>query len=199
VIVKPEHFRYLYVQRGEVSDAYEEGFDRWKSAYEASLEAIVRSMAPALPADARSILDVGGGMGGLGVLLGRRYPSAGYWVLDGASDRPEVRKHRETFSNAVVAADFLRANGLTEFGFYEPCDGFDRKFDLVVSTASWCFHYPPSEYLDKVVAALAPRATIILDVRKWNIDWFEQLDAAFGNSSVALESGKKYVRMAWRT
>lgn len=198
MIVKPEHFRYLYVQRGEVSDAYKTGFSDWQMAYESSLDAIVRSMAPALPADVHSILDVGGGLGGLGVVLGRRYPSAGYWVLDGASDGPEVRRHFETFSNAVVAADFLRSNGLTEFGFYEPCDGFDRTFDLVVSTAAWCFHIPPSVYLQRIKAALAPRATVILDVRKWRGEWFDELRDAFGDYTV-LERGKKHQRLAWKT
>ena len=198
MIVKPEHFRYLYVQRGEVSDAYAQGFDHWKLAYEASLEKVVESMAPALPTDVRSILDVGGGLGGLGVVLGRRYPSAGYWVLDGVSDGPEVRKHRETFSNAVVAADFLRANGLTEFGFYEPCDGFDRKFDLVVSTAAWCFHIEPYVYLNRVMAALAPKATVILDVRKSREDWIDDLCATLGDP-IQLELGKKHLRLAWQT
>lgn len=199
MIIKPEHFRYLYVQRGEVSDAYDRGFDEWKAAYEASLDAIVRSMDPALPADARSILDVGGGLGGLGVVLGRRYPSAGYWVLDGASDGHEVRRHAETFSNAVVAADFLRSNGLTEFGFYEPCDDFDRKFDLVVSTAAWCFHIPPARYLDQVYDALAPGAVVILDVRKDKETWQWELRDAFGDDPITLETGKKHVRLAWQT
>jgi hypothetical protein len=198
MIVSPEHFRYLLIQRGEVSDAYvTQGFEGWKQAYEASLRAIVRSMEPALPADARSILDVGGGLGGLGVFLSRRYPSAGYWVLDGASDRAEVRSHSKTFSNAVIAADFLRRNGVTEFGFYEPCDGFDRTFDLVVSTAAWGFHIPPSEYLSRVREALAPHATVILDVRSEKPEWFRELNAAFGDG-VILETGKKHTRCAWQ-
>lgn len=198
MIVKPDHFRYLYVQRGEVSDAYEKGFDNWRVAYERSLEDVVASMDRALPEDCRSILDVGGGLGGLGVLLGRRYASAGYWVLDGASDDARVRVHRETFSNAQVAADFLRANGLTEFGFYEPCDGFDRKFDLVVSTAAWCFHFPPSAYLKRVKDALEPGATIILDVRRSRPDWLGELHRAFGDYEI-LASGKKFERVAWQT
>lgn len=198
MIISPEHFKYLYIQRGEVSDAYDFGFDIWRHTFEASLEKIVETMVPALPTDARSILDVGGGLGGLGVLLCRRYPSAAYWVLDGASDSPEVRQHSETFSNAVVAADFLRANGLKEFGFYEPTDGFDRKFDLVVSTAAWCFHIPPSEYLERIEAALAPRATLILDVRRHRQEWLDELRDAFGSPQV-LERGKKYLRLAWQT
>lgn len=198
MIVTPEHFRYLYIQRGEVADAYQRGFNEWKRAYERSLEAIMASVDGALPQDCRSVLDVGGGMGGIGVLLGRRYPSAGYWVLDGVSDEPEVRRHSSTFNNAVVASDFLRANGVTEFGFYEPCDGFDRKFDLVVSFAAWCFHIEPYVYLNRVLAALEPKATIILDVRKSREDWIDDLCAVLGDP-INLETGKKHVRLAWQT
>lgn len=198
MIIKPKHFKYLYIQRGEVSDAYRGGFDAWQRAYEQSLEALVGNMDRALPQDCSAVLDVGGGLGGLGIVLGRRYPTAGYWVLDGADGRPEVRRHSEPFSNAAVGADFLRANGLTKFGFYAPCDKLDRKFDLVVSTAAWCFHIPPDEYLDRVRNALLPNATIILDVRRRRRDWISQLTDAFGNPEV-LDHGKKHVRLAWQT
>ena len=197
MIVKPEHFRYLYIQRGEVSDAYKLGFDHWKRAYEASLVSIAYSIAPALPAHVDEILDVGGGMGGIGVFLSRRYPSAGYRVLDGVSDDAEVLSHSRTFNNAVVASDFLSANGVRNFGFYEPCDGFDRKFGLVLSFAAWCFHIPPGEYLDRVRDALAPGATIILDVRNTKPTWLRTLRDAFGNYDI-LETGKKHTRCVWQ-
>lgn len=198
MIVSPEHFRYLYVQRGEVAHAYEKGFDSWKAAYEASLDAIYDSIVPALPADASEILDVGGGLGGIGVLLCRRYPSACYRVLDGRSDDPKVLRHARTFNNAAVSADFLRANGVGDFGFYDLRDEFDRRFDLVVSFAAWCFHIPPSEYLDRVRNALAPNATVILDVRRDHTDWQEDLVAAFGQPKI-LDEGRKHVRYAWKT
>lgn len=198
MIIKPKHFKYLYIQRGEVSDAYRGGFDAWQRAYEQSLEALVGNMAGALPQDCTAVLDVGGGLGGLGVVLSRRLPSAGYWVLDGADGRPEVRRHSEPFNSAAVGADFLRTNGLKSFGFYAPCDELDRKFDLVVSTAAWCFHIPPDEYLDRVRNALLPNATIILDVRRRRRDWISQLTDAFGTPT-ALDHGKKHVRLAWKT
>lgn len=199
MIVSKDHFRYLYIQRGEVSDAYKHGFDAWKEAYEASLAAIADSIAPALPASATEILDVGGGMGGIGVLLSGRYPTAGYRVLDGVSDPPEVRSHSKTFNDATCAASFLSANGVKNFGFYEPWDEFDRKFDLVISFAAWGFHIIPGDYLDRVKNALAPGATVILDVRKTRTDWLETLVHGFGRPSHILERGKKHVRLAWQT
>lgn len=199
MIVKPEHFKYLHIQRGEVSDAYKHGFDEWQRAYEASLEAIMGSIAPALPQTCSHILDVGGGMGGIGLLLRRRYETAAYWVLDGVDDGPEVRSHCKSFNNADVAASFHRANGVLN-SKWVPTNTreFPVKFDLVVSFAAWGFHILPCDYIDLVKSALAPHATIVLDIRKTRPDWLSELAAAFGRPSHALERGKKHVRIAWQ-
>lgn len=200
MIVNEDHFRYLFLQRGEIANAYADGgFKQWKMSFEASLDSLMGKLAPALPTDAREILDVGGGLGALGVLLSRRYPSAGYWILDGVRDPPELRRHAKTFSNAEVSADFLRANGLKKFGHYAPdVPRFDRQFDLVVSTASWCFHIPPEEYLERVQKAPAPNATVVLEVRRESWKWIERLQKALGNP-VMHDIGKKHVRLVWRT
>jgi trans-aconitate methyltransferase len=199
MIVKQDHFKYLYLQRGEVSDAYKQGFEAWKAAYVASLSDIMDNIAPALPESCSEILDVGGGMGGIGIFLSRRYPTAGYRVLDGVDDPAEVRSHCKTFNSATCAASFLTANGVKDFGFYEPFDGFDRKFDLVVSFAAWGFHILPGDYLDRVKSALNPHATIILDIRKSRPDYLRTFLEAFGEPSHVLERGKKRLRIAWKT
>lgn len=200
MIVKPEHFKYLHIQRGEVSDAYKSGFANWQQAYEASLDAIMASIDPVLPRQVRTILDVGGGMGGIGIHLSRRYESAAYWVLDGVDDAPEVRSHCKTFNDARVAEAFHRANGvLTSKWFPTSTQKFDEKIDLVVSFAAWGFHILPGDYLDLVKSALAPHATIILDVRKTRPDWLSELAEAFGRPTHVLERGKKHVRIVWQT
>jgi hypothetical protein len=200
MIVKPEHFKYLHIQRGEVSDAYKHGFDEWQRAYEASLEAIMGNIAPALPEACSNILDVGGGMGGIGICLSRRYPTAAYWVLDGVDDAAEVRSHCKPFNNAAVASSFHRANGVLNSRWVPPSTTkFDVKFDLVVSFAAWGFHIIPGDYLDLVKSALAPHATIVLDIRKTRPDWLSDLAAAFGRPSHVIERGKKHVRLAWQT
>lgn len=200
MIVKPEHFKYLHIQRGEVSDAYKAGFDHWLAAYEASLAAIMASVDPVLPRHVSQILDVGGGMGGIGIHLSRRYEAAAYWVLDGVDDAPEVRSHAKTFNDAAVAASFHRANGVLNSKWVPTStQKFDVKFDLVVSFAAWGFHIFPGDYLDLVKSALAPHATIILDVRKTRPDWLSELAEAFGRPTHVLERGKKHVRIVWQT
>ena len=200
MIVKPEHFKYLHIQRGEVSDAYKTGFSDWQMAYEASLDAIMASIDPALPRHVATILDVGGGMGGIGIHFSRRWPTAAYWVLDGVDDDPTVRSHCKTFNDARVARSFHEANGVLNSQWVPTSTTkFDVKFDLVVSFAAWGFHILPGDYLDLVKSALAPHATIILDVRKSRPDWLSEFAAAFGRPSHAIERGKKHVRLAWQT
>lgn len=199
MIITKDHFKYLHIQRGEVSDAYKQGFAAWKSAYEQSLEAIMENITPALPATCRTLLDVGSGLGGIDVLLSRHFGGARVVTLDGTDDPAEVVSHAKTFNNAAVTNDFLRQNGVTNHTHCPPSmQEFNEKFDLVVSFAAWGFHILPGDYLPQVKAALAPKATVILDVRKARRDWLEEFVRAFGRPEV-LQQGKKHVRLAWRT
>lgn len=200
MIIKPDHFKYLYIQRGEVSDAYKHGFAAWQQAYEASLAEIMDSIAPALPERCSEILDVGGGMGGVGLLLRGRYATARYRVLDGVDDDAEVRSHHKTFNNAAIARSFHEVNGVLNSEWL-PTDTakIEPEVDLVVSFAAWGFHILPGDYLDLVKSALAPHATIILDVRHSRADYLTDLVAGFGRPSQVLHRGKKIVRLAWQT
>jgi len=199
MIINDDHFKYLYIQRGEVSDAYRRGFAEWQAAYEASLNTIMAEISPHLPRVCSNVLDVGGGLGGMGVLLSRRFPRAAYHVVDGVADQPVVRKHAETFNDASVSADFLARNGVRRYHFYNPSVvKFPYNFDVVISFAAWGFHIAPSVYIDRVKDALAPQARIILDVRRDKREWIEELGAAFGMPTI-LHRGKKHVRLAWKT
>jgi len=200
VIISPAHFKYLYVQRGEVADVYQkQGFEAWKAAYEASLARIMRSITGYLPAECGALLDVGSGLGGIDVLLSRRYEhKVLVCTIDGADSPPVVNVHRLPFNNQLIQADFLHANGVQRQHHYSPdFDQFEEKFDLLVSFASWCFHYPPEEYLDRIRVALNPGATVILDVRTSAVPWHDTLRKAFGDYTV-LCTTNKLMRLAWK-
>lgn len=197
--ISKDHFKYLYIQRGEVSDAYKQGFDAWKAAYERSLDEIFATIVDELPARCSSVLDVGSGLGGIDVLLNTHFRGLHVATLDGTEDAPEVLSHAKTFNNAKVAADFLKANGVMNHVHYpHTIQELPEKFGLVVSFAAWGFHILPGDYLPLVKAALAPKARVILDVRRTRRDWLEEFIRAFGVPKV-LQQGKKHVRLAWRT
>lgn len=199
MIVEKEHFKYLHVQRGEVSDAFKGGFDAWKAAYLRSLDTIYESIDRVLPARCGSVLDVGSGLGGIDILLARRYPDLVVHTLDGVDDPPVVESHSKPFSSGRVTADFLKKNGVVKHIHHAPhTQAFDTKFDLVVSFAAWGFHIFPNDYLPQVKAALAKNAVVILDVRHTRRDWVEDFVRELGRPEV-LERGKKHVRLAWTT
>lgn len=203
MIISPEAFQYLYIQRGEVSDAYlMGGFNAWKEAYEYSLKSIMRNIEPVLPGiENVRILDIGGGLGGIGVLLTQRLKNSCYAIIDGMMDDPEVIRHDQTFSNHVVARKFLHDNGVDCFAFYSTASSSQdlRKFDLITSFAAWGFHIAPSVYLPRVLNSLADNAVLVLDVRKDKRDWMAELVYALGEPQHTLEEGKKHVRLAWET
>lgn len=193
MIIEPEHFRYLVIQRGEVSDQRHD-FRAWKAAYEQSLLRVFMSIRSTLPAQCSSVLDIGSGLGGIDVLLARHYGHLDICLLDGIDCPAEVHKHREPFSNATVAMDFQHKNGNhgVTCCFPKPPD---RTFDLIVSFASWCFHIEPAEYIDAAKAAMHEKSTLILDVRTRS-DWYDALREAFGSPTI-LKQETKYLRIAF--
>jgi SAM-dependent methyltransferase len=169
-------------------------------AYKASLQEIYESVLPHLPGKCAALLDVGSGLGGIDVLLSRHY---GHKVLvctiDGEDDPAEVKLHRIPFNNQIIQADFLRLNGVLLQHHYSPdFDQLEERFDLVVSFASWCFHFPPEVYLDRILLALSPAAVIVLDVRNSKPDWLMQLRKVFGTGT-EIATTEKFTRMVWKT
>lgn len=201
--ISDEAFAYLKIQRGAISDLSNDR-KAWEAAYRRSLLGDFGTMQRWLPEKCGAILDVGSGLGGINILFARHYgnnPSV--WLLDGIEDEPRVERHDATFNSAPQACIFLATNGLFTAMPIGPAslpevkvpdDGF---FDLVVSVQAWCFHFPPSEYLDFVKRSAMPGATLILDVRKGRDDWRKELSEAFTEIGVAV-SPPKFDRVVYR-
>jgi hypothetical protein len=169
LVIPESAFPYLVAQRGALDDMRG---DRalWCRRYLEILDSEMRLIEPYLPTTCDSILDVGGGMGGIDILLSRHFGGCHVTILDGLSDPPMMQKHAETFSNMGAAADFLKVNGVASFDFLDantPKKSPSRAYDLVVSFKSWCFHIEPPRYLDFVVGSIIPGQTkLIIDVRR---------------------------------
>src|SRR5690606_1535319 len=190
MIIEKEHFKYLSIQRGEVSD-HRGDFQKWKAAYEASLQEIYESILPVLPAfQCPNVLDIGSGLGGIDVLLHRHYRGGSFTLLDGMADPPEVKWHNRTFSNSNIAFDFLRKNGMREVSFISPYNfrmndwARSHKWDLVVSFAAYAFHIHPSDYLIQLTQSCSKDTVLIFEVRRSKRAWLELLIRHFGTPKV---------------
>jgi hypothetical protein len=197
MIIEPNHFEYLVIQRGEVSE-HRQNFKKWKDAYERSLMEIFSSIHPCLPAGARSVLDIGGGLGGIDLHLVGHY-GAGFEVciLDGMEDPPKVEWHHKTFNHAGVTTDFHVKNGNKKITVCFPKPFVPKKFDLIVSFAAYCFHIIPSDYFDVVRESMHENTVLIFDVRRTKRDWVEMAVREWGKP-IVLKQAEKYVRLAFR-
>jgi SAM-dependent methyltransferase len=201
MIVDDSHFAYLRLQRGAIEHL---SGDRraWLAAYERSLHDDFENMRPFLPERCSAVLDVGSGLGGIDVLLDRHYGGLQVCLFDGRADKPVLAQHSCTFNHMGVAMDFQRRNGVQLAVSWDPamCSGLQAlrpAVDLVVSLASWCFHYPPQVYLDLVRALVRPAGTLILDVRAGRHDWRARLGDVFEQIDCA-HRGRKFDRMVFR-
>lgn len=180
---------YLGVQAGGISPLLSEP-DKWHKEYELHIEYTYRSILSWLPDAPGSLLDVAGGLSGMGARLNAHYGKLAVSVLDGDAP-PVVKSHDVPFNSRFITQRFLERNGVTETYYFTPEQEFyGRMFGLITSFQGWCFHFEPRRYLDKVKAALLPSAVAIVDVRKHKLNWYRQLTATFGPGDTVLEANK---------
>lgn len=180
MIVTEDAYPYLVAQRGALHDMKGDS-TTWLNQYFDVISSEFRSITPFLPRRCASILDIGGGMGGIDCFINQHFGGdCQLTILDGVDDPPEVTQHSKTFNHMSIARQFLAANGVANFDFIDANSAHRRairKYDLVVSFKSWCFHYEPSQYLDLVVSACHSESILLIDVRRDKPEWFDELCA----------------------
>jgi SAM-dependent methyltransferase len=222
LIIDDSHFAYLRLQKGKL-DPIAHDRQQWEARYAADLLATFNEIEPFLPRACWGMLDIGSGLGGIDILIARHYcrsldvttvesPNAQVqfdsrdqpfvFLLDGVDDPPEMKLHRETFSNMKVARDFLIRNGIRadRFGYYAPsAKTLAKAPDLVMSFGSWCFHYEPAVYLPLLATGLHADSVVIADVRRERAGWEIQLhDAGLDPVAIIRESEKFRRVVMWR-
>lgn len=148
------------------------------SDYSRMIRADFEMIRPHLPPTASRILDIGCGIAGLDVFLFRHYrhnPGLKITLLDHTDPHTIPRygfvQRMEFYNVLEVSSAVMRRNGVPA-GVFQTLDAAaegtfpEGPLDLVVSLASWGFHYPLSTYLEQVYRALAPGGRLILDVRR---------------------------------
>ena len=166
-------------------------------------------MKPYLPEHAHTILDIGAGVGGIDVILGKHYTADRPMIY--LLDKTEMPRkvyygltEKGCFYNSLeLARELLLKNGiLSEQIFVQEATDDNRiisdaKFDLIVSLISWGFHYPIPTYLDQVYDKLSNQGVLILDVRKHG-NGIEQIQRKFRDTRIIFDA-QKHVRMvAWK-
>lgn len=204
-------FEYLSLQCGDISDHLTTKLCQdnveWKRKYHEALYERYYSILPFLPDRAFNILDVGSGLGGIDILLHSHYEGLSkIHLLDGDNDPPSHVKADTTFCNMEVADAFMKRNGVPNMTFvpslYALRPRYLRpikppKMDLIVSFASYCFHFSPEAYLDYLLEASKPDTVLILDVRTGRPDWHQILIDHFGEP-IPIVSRTKWERMVYR-
>lgn len=144
-MIVPESARpYIRRQTGKsFNDASEKS-----EQYEDRLQEQFDLIKPFLPATVARILDIGCGMAGIDVLLKAHYPTAELWLLDGDGDDPRTGWNSSlgAFNSRLVADEFLGANGVKADRWINIDTKEHLQADLVISLASWGYHYPIKMY-----------------------------------------------------
>jgi hypothetical protein len=194
LVISETVYPYLVAQRGAIDDMKDDPAI-WCGRYADMLASEFACFEPYLPEQCDAILDIGGGMGGINVLLNHHYGGdCSVTLLDGTHDEPRMVRHSQTFSNFDVARDFLHLNGVRDVrsidaGHVHPTA--PSFFDLVISLKSWCFHYPPETYLDLVIGCVIRGQTqLIVDVRRDRPEWAHLLERTFAQARVIYHGPK---------
>ena len=155
-----------------------------------------------LPGNPRSILDIGCGVAGIDIMLGKHYTERriypDFYLLDKTQLNADIYYGIEdvpAYYNALdLSKSILEENGIDGAKIHtQEVNGGPmfpgKSCDLVISLLSWGFHYPVSTYLDEVHEKLAPGGRLIMDVRKGN-DGEQLLTDKFGSVRTIGDSKK---------
>ena len=136
-----------------------------------------------IPADPETsqltVLDIGSGVGGINILLGRHYEKGIDVTL---VDKTE----RQGISVIDEAVGLLQSNveGITARGL-EPGSPkvTDRKYDLILSLRGLGYMFPYSFYADAINQSLKLGGTLILDISKREEEGSDIIEGRFDGSS----------------
>lgn len=163
--------------------------------FRAEMAETLENLLPHLPNPMRSVLDIGGGCSGIGILLQKQF-GCDVYILDKNTVELNKRvigwnKSAEDFggyNSFRVVQNLWRESGcdLSKLHFIPAGpDAVLPEVDLAMSLLSWGFHYPLSTYWDKIRAR-----TIIADCRDGAPDTVPE-------GAVTIYKGQKHSRLKW--
>jgi hypothetical protein len=182
---------YIYEQKGELQQFMRrDGSEIWFAAYIEQLEETADVIDRYCPFP-RHVLDIGSGLGGIDVLLMRRY-ACHVTMIDGEESEPGCDRHNIPFCSRGAVVAFMEDNCITPdaYDYCHPGQLASGPFDLVISLRSWLFHYGPEQYLDYVLAETKKGALLMVDVRRSHPHWLVRLHEDFARIAVVAHNDK---------
>jgi len=130
------------------------------------------------PCQLKTVVDVGSGVGLIDILLSQYATDACFFLVD--RSQILLPKKNQFFSKSMdvnyhgfynsweVTRDIINSTQIDakRFYFLDPTTIWPSDIDLVISTYSWCYHYPKTFYWDKVMTNLKVGGILILTVSK---------------------------------
>lgn len=141
---------FIRMQRSRYSEAKVPDPQEVKRRYAAHVAEDFAGMGPHLPDGVTSILEIGCGVAALQVYMKRRYPDARLALLDGDVTTREggagYSSTPDVYNSRAHTELLLAANGVTVDRWHDIGTQDELVADLVISMASWGFHYPLAMY-----------------------------------------------------
>ena len=149
-----------------------------------------------LPKGAK-IVDIGSGVSITDLLLYSYVPDSVFFLVDKNADwdskldpatvsYTELHPHYNSWDTVFDAIETSNFNK-TRFNMLSPDDDFPEDTDLIMSSYSWCFHYPKEIYWQKVKNSLKAGGKLCLDVRLLHErDMIQEISEEFKSSPITL-------------
>lgn len=144
--------------------------------YYQSMEREFSKIRRFVPATAKSVLDIGAGLGGFDAILYQEMgPALDLYILDKSGESEKVyygyAEEGAHYNQLYLTKEFLLMNGVPETRLFVndvDKDGYPlhQKFDVIISLKSWGFHYAVETYIKDVLETLDSDGVLILDIRK---------------------------------
>lgn len=156
-----------------------------------------------------SVIDIGSGVAIFDLILSQLLPNTKFTLLDKTTDANFIEEkfvqidyhgNYPFYNNWEIVEDCINASNLNRnnFNFIGPNDPWPET-DLIVSSWSWCWHYPKETYWDKAIASLRPNGQLVLDVLyKKDVDIIKEISDAMNCQPVVISRHPVIQEHPWR-
>ena len=128
------------------------------------------SIKNSISGDDKTILSIGGGVGGLEVIINNHFNDMKFYFIEkNYISKKEVYNwdmtNKEAYNDLKLQEEFLINNGLKNFSIYDYDKNHlpDNKFDIIISLFSLDYHYDFYLYLDFLKNACNIKTKVIFD------------------------------------